>query len=306
MTKCDSLESSPRRVLLDRAVRRDRAAKDVPQRGRRPRPELNEPISTSSCSARSPCSAATYRARGADLPRPRPAHQRSARSAPRGRGREPGADAASSRCEAAQASGRSSSRPRPRRSRLSRRCSWRTSASTRREPHLEKLLAAEGVTRERIHAANRLLAANPDKAANLRVVRTLASRHPELPQAHFAVAQAAAAAGDDAAALTAIRPRKRAAARLGARRRFSRRRSCSSARPPRPPRSSAISSPRIRIRARRGSTTRALLILDKRLPEARKQFEAAARGESGEHRSHLCRGPARVSAQGLRGRRSRT
>ena len=43
-----------------------------------------------------------------------------------------------------------------------------------------------------------LLGSNPDKPSNLRVVRSLAARHPQLPQAHFAVAQAAAAAGDDA------------------------------------------------------------------------------------------------------------
>jgi tetratricopeptide (TPR) repeat protein len=52
---------------------------------------------------------------------------------------------------------------------------------------------------------NRLLAGNPDKASNLRVVRNLAGRHPQLPQAHFAVAQAAAVAGDEAASLAAIR-----------------------------------------------------------------------------------------------------
>src|SRR5258708_5479780 len=160
-------------------------------------------------------------------------------------------------------------------------------------PHLEKLLATEGVSPENgFMQLNRLLAASPDKAANLRVVRTLASKYPKLPQAHFAVAQAAAAAGDDDAAIAAAhracaprRPgtgsgRKRtsrgrrpppppatttprlrrstAQARcgpIGSSRRSWRRRSCSAARPPRPPRSSAISSPRIRIRARRGSTT---------------------------------------------------
>jgi Flp pilus assembly protein TadD len=72
-------------------------------------------------------------------------------------------------------------------------------------PHLEKLLATEGVSPENgFMQLNRLLAANPDKAANLRVVRTLAAKYPKLPQAHFAVAQAAAAAGDDAAAIAAV------------------------------------------------------------------------------------------------------
>ena len=74
------------------------------------------------------------------------------------------------------------------------------------EPYLQRLLAAEGVNLEAgFMQLNRLLAGNPDKASNLRVVRKLAARHPELAQAHFAVAQAAALAGDDEAALTAIR-----------------------------------------------------------------------------------------------------
>jgi tetratricopeptide (TPR) repeat protein len=73
-------------------------------------------------------------------------------------------------------------------------------------PYLEKLLASSGVNLESgFMQLNRLLAGNPDKAANLRVVRKLASRHPQLAQAHFAVAQAAAAAGDDTAALDAVR-----------------------------------------------------------------------------------------------------
>ena len=74
------------------------------------------------------------------------------------------------------------------------------------EPYLEKLLSAEGVSLESgFMQLGRLLGSNPDKPSNLRVVRSLAARHPQLPQAHFAVAQAAAAAGDDAAALKALR-----------------------------------------------------------------------------------------------------
>ena len=46
---------------------------------------------------------------------------------------------------------------------------------------------------------------SPDTAANLRVVRKLAERYPKLPQAHFAVAQAASAANDEALALGEIR-----------------------------------------------------------------------------------------------------
>ena len=74
------------------------------------------------------------------------------------------------------------------------------------EPYLEKLLAADGVNLENGYLQlNRLLSGNPDKASNLRVVRKLAAAHPELAQAHFAVAQAALIAGDDAAALDEIR-----------------------------------------------------------------------------------------------------
>jgi tetratricopeptide (TPR) repeat protein len=74
------------------------------------------------------------------------------------------------------------------------------------EPYLAKLLAAGGNA-----AANgfmqlpRLLASNPDAAANLRVVRKLAEPYPNLPQAHFAIAQAAASANDEALALDEVR-----------------------------------------------------------------------------------------------------
>jgi len=74
------------------------------------------------------------------------------------------------------------------------------------EPILQKLLSAEGVSIERgFLQLNRLLAGNPDKAANLRVVRSLAAKHAKLPEAHIAVAQAAAAANDDKAAVAAAR-----------------------------------------------------------------------------------------------------
>lgn len=73
------------------------------------------------------------------------------------------------------------------------------------EPYIAKLLAGEGTA-----AANgflqlgQLLGQNPDKGANLRVVRRLAERYPKLAEAHFAVAQAAAAANDEAAALASL------------------------------------------------------------------------------------------------------
>lgn len=74
------------------------------------------------------------------------------------------------------------------------------------EPYLVKLFAADNV----VGAAgfmqiNRFLSANPDRAANLGIVRKLAARYPDLPQAHFAVAQAAAGANDETAALDEIR-----------------------------------------------------------------------------------------------------
>ena len=74
------------------------------------------------------------------------------------------------------------------------------------EPYLAKLLASGGNA-----AANgfmqlaRLLAGNPDAATNLRVVRALAAPYPDLPEAHFAIAQSAAAANDEALALDEVR-----------------------------------------------------------------------------------------------------
>jgi tetratricopeptide (TPR) repeat protein len=74
------------------------------------------------------------------------------------------------------------------------------------EPYLAKLLAVDSNA-----AANgfmqvaRLLAGNPDAAANLRVVRKLAESYPNLAQAHLAVSQSAAAANDEALALAEVR-----------------------------------------------------------------------------------------------------
>jgi len=74
------------------------------------------------------------------------------------------------------------------------------------EPYLAKLLERDGdAAAGGFMQLGRLLAANPDKQANLRVVRSLARRHPALPQAQLAIAQAAYAANDDAAALAAAR-----------------------------------------------------------------------------------------------------
>ena len=148
-------------------------------------------------------------------------------------------------------------------------------------PYLEKLLGSEGVNLENgFMQLNRLLAANPDKAANLRVVRRLAAKHLLLPQAHFAVAQAAAAAGDDPAAIEAIRrasslrPDWDLAALLEAQ--ILQRRSPSAA-------AKVLGD----FVARNPNSREArlnyarLLVLDKRLPEAREQFEAVLAANPG-------------------------
>ena len=141
-------------------------------------------------------------------------------------------------------------------------------------PFLEKLLATEGVNLESgFMQLNRLLAANPDKAANARVVRQLAAKHPQLPQAHFAVAQANAAAGDEAAAVAAVRraaalrPDWELAALLEAQ--IVQKRS--------PAEAAKVLGDFVNknpdSREARLNYARAL-VLDKRLPEARKQLEA--------------------------------
>jgi tetratricopeptide (TPR) repeat protein len=74
------------------------------------------------------------------------------------------------------------------------------------EPYLEKLLVSEGVNLESgFMQLNRLISGNPDKAANARLVRKLAAKYPQLPQAHFAVGQAAMLANEDDAALASAR-----------------------------------------------------------------------------------------------------
>jgi len=74
------------------------------------------------------------------------------------------------------------------------------------EPYLAKLLATDANAPANVFMQlARLLAGSPDAPANLRVVRKLADRYPSLPQAHFAVSQAAASANDEVLALTEIR-----------------------------------------------------------------------------------------------------
>ena len=74
------------------------------------------------------------------------------------------------------------------------------------EPYLMKLFSNNG--RSAVNGfmqINRFLAQNPDRATNLAIVRKLAASYPSLPEAHFAVAQAAAGAEDDALALEEAR-----------------------------------------------------------------------------------------------------
>ncbi len=74
------------------------------------------------------------------------------------------------------------------------------------QPFLKKLLVAGGRSpADGFLQLNRLLGTNSDKAATLRTIQGLASDYPSLPEAKFAVAQAAEAAGDKDLALAQIR-----------------------------------------------------------------------------------------------------
>ena len=143
-------------------------------------------------------------------------------------------------------------------------------------PVIEKLMSAEGVSRENAFMQlNRLLARNPDKAANLRVIRGIAAKHPQLPQAHFAVAQAAAIAGEDKAAVAAahealkLRPDWELAVLLEAQ--VLQKSSPAAA----SKRLAEFIAANPNARDARMSYAR-VLVQEKRLPEARKQFEAVA------------------------------
>ena len=74
------------------------------------------------------------------------------------------------------------------------------------QPYLKQLLVSGGRSPEEgFLQLNRLLGSNPDKTATLRTIQGLAVAFPSLPEAKFAVAQAASAAGQDALALSQIR-----------------------------------------------------------------------------------------------------
>ncbi len=80
------------------------------------------------------------------------------------------------------------------------------------EPYLQRVLAVQTTNRgDGFLQLNGLLANNPDKATNLRVVQRLAEPYPQLAQARFAIAQAAATAGQDELALKEIREAARLA-----------------------------------------------------------------------------------------------
>ncbi len=69
------------------------------------------------------------------------------------------------------------------------------------EPHLAKLLEKEDTRARGFLFINNILSKSPDKQAALELAQSLAARYPSLPEAHFAIAQAAAASGDQALAI---------------------------------------------------------------------------------------------------------
>ena len=72
-------------------------------------------------------------------------------------------------------------------------------------PYIAKLLQGKDQAPGGFMQLGQLLTQNSDKGVNLRVVRKLAEPYPELPEAHFAVAQAAFAANDEALALLELK-----------------------------------------------------------------------------------------------------
>lgn len=73
-------------------------------------------------------------------------------------------------------------------------------------PYLEKWLAGEpGQVGQNFMQLSSLVAGHEDKAAVLRLMRALSARHPAVPEAQIALAQAAWNAGEHAAALAAAR-----------------------------------------------------------------------------------------------------
>ncbi len=73
------------------------------------------------------------------------------------------------------------------------------------EPHLKKLLSQEETRASGFLYLNAILAQNPDKAAVLKLVQSLAKPYPDLAEAHFAIAHSAWAAGKSELALSELR-----------------------------------------------------------------------------------------------------
>lgn len=142
------------------------------------------------------------------------------------------------------------------------------------EPYLAKLFGIDGAAAANgFMQVNRFLSANPDRLANLAMVKRLASGHPNLPQAHFAIAQAAAGANMEGEALDEVRraamlrPDWDLAAIFEAQ----------LLQPKSPAAAQARLAEYIRVfpGSREASLNYArLLVLDKKLPEARAQFKA--------------------------------
>ena len=153
---------------------------------------------------------------------------------------------------------------------------------------------------------SRLLASNPDKAAQpARGAAAWREPYPDLPQAHFAVAQAAAAPGSDELALEGDPRGRAAAARLGARGDL--RGAAAAAQVARAPRASASRSflEKLPEVARRAAHLCARCWSPSRsYAEARVEFEKLLAGVSRQHRRDLRGRPAGGAAQGLRRRRS--
>jgi tetratricopeptide (TPR) repeat protein len=72
------------------------------------------------------------------------------------------------------------------------------------EPYLAKLLSNPDTRASGFLYLNALLSRSPDKAKVLSVIQSLAKPYPDVPEAHFAIAQAAWAATQDPVALAAL------------------------------------------------------------------------------------------------------
>ncbi|MSQ49446.1 MAG: tetratricopeptide repeat protein, partial [Betaproteobacteria bacterium] len=142
------------------------------------------------------------------------------------------------------------------------------------EPYLAKLFATDAnAAANGFMQLGRLLATNADPATNLRLVRKLAERYPQLPQAHLALSQAAAAANDEPLALAEVRSAARLRpdwenAALYEAQLLQRRSPAEAAK-----RLAAFLDKYPDSREVRLSYAR-MLILDKRYPEARAEFES--------------------------------